>query len=181
MSRSLGHTLRSASRVSVGVAARSGGLSAVVKAIALCIATTNQLSCSTALCRYLDGELVLGIPGASLQERTGALIPVEPMYLILNTAISHRWGMPEPCPKDQCAACWVCYDCTNPGECASCLSLTCTVGDRTFVPTRRVPVRAAGRHEGLQEPARRDEDRLHPRLPGEIYSLTSLCEILICY
>ena len=39
----------------------------------------------------------------------------EPMYLVLNTAISHRWGMPEPCPVDQCAACWHCYDCTNPG------------------------------------------------------------------
>merc|ERR1712178_568104 len=33
------------------------------------------------------------------------------MYLILNTAISHRWGMPEPCPKDQCDACWTCFDC----------------------------------------------------------------------
>ena len=40
----------------------------------------------------------------------------EPMYLILNTAISHRWGFPEPCPADQCSACWHCFDCTNPGS-----------------------------------------------------------------
>ena len=38
------------------------------------------------------------------------------MYIVLNTAISHRWGMPEPCPVDQCSMCWYCYDCTNPGE-----------------------------------------------------------------
>jgi hypothetical protein len=93
--------------------------------------------------RYLDDELVLGIDGDSIQSLTGAMIPEvrptgafthlgtpyhnkrlhythalsqEPMYLILNTAISHRWGMPEPCPADTCSACWHCYDCTNPGE-----------------------------------------------------------------
>ena len=54
--------------------------------------------------------------GNSLQDLTGSEIPFEPMYLILNTAISHQWGIPEPCPKDQCGACWVCYDCMNP-EC----------------------------------------------------------------
>lgn len=65
---------------------------------------------------WLDDEFILGIEGKSLQDLTGAEIPFEPMYLTLNTAISHRWGMPEPCPKDQCDACWVCYDCMNP-EC----------------------------------------------------------------
>jgi len=45
---------------------------------------------------------------------TGAMIPAEPMYLILNTAISHRWGMPEPCDIAHCPMCWRCYDCTNP-------------------------------------------------------------------
>jgi hypothetical protein len=38
------------------------------------------------------------------------------MYLILNTAISHRWGMPEPCPIETCSMCWRCYDCTNQGQ-----------------------------------------------------------------
>jgi len=63
---------------------------------------------------YLDDELILGIDGLSIQKRTGAMIPMEPMYLILNTAISHRWGMPEPCPVASCSSCWRCYDCTNP-------------------------------------------------------------------
>ena len=42
------------------------------------------------------------------------MIPEEPMYLVLNTAISHQWGMPEPCDHEHCSACWHCYDCTNP-------------------------------------------------------------------
>ena len=46
------------------------------------------------VCRYLDGALIFGISGQSLQKLTGSLIPVEPMYMVLNTAISHRWGMP---------------------------------------------------------------------------------------
>ena len=89
---------------------------------------------------YLDSEFIFRIPGSSLQDTTGSMIPVEPMYLIANTAISHKWGMPEPCDrvdrdrdrdstdnsnsnsnsnnyeKNKCGACWVCYDCTNP-EC----------------------------------------------------------------
>eukprot|EP01036_Dinobryon_divergens_P023593 gene23593-31955_t len=69
---------------------------------------------------YLDDELILGIDGSSLEKLTGAMIPTEPMYLILNTAISHRWGMPEPCPWPSCGACWRCYDCTNPGMNCQC-------------------------------------------------------------
>jgi hypothetical protein len=68
---------------------------------------------------YLDDELLFGIDGESLQRRTGAQIPAEPLYLILNTAMSHRWGMSEPCNADSCDACWHCYDCTNPDcQCA---------------------------------------------------------------
>ena len=48
---------------------------------------------------YLDDELLLGIDGKSLHEKTGSMIPVEPMYMLFNIAVSHRWGMPEPCPK----------------------------------------------------------------------------------
>jgi hypothetical protein len=41
------------------------------------------------------------------------------MYLVLNTAISHQWGFPEPCDREHCSACWQCYDCTNPDcQCA---------------------------------------------------------------
>lgn len=68
---------------------------------------------------YIDDKLIFGIDGESLESKTGAQIPAEPMYLILNTAMSHRWGMSEPCANDQCGACWHCYDCTNPEcECA---------------------------------------------------------------
>lgn len=68
---------------------------------------------------YLNGELLLGIESSSIEQLTGALIPFEPLYLVMNTAISHRWGMPEPCPIKDCAACWHCYDCTNPDcQCA---------------------------------------------------------------
>ena len=58
---------------------------------------------------------MLGIDAGTLKNVTGAIIPEEPMYIILNTAISHRWGMPEPCDVSTCDMCWQCYDCTNPG------------------------------------------------------------------
>lgn len=63
---------------------------------------------------YLDNEFIFGINGDSMAELTGAMIPTEPMYLILNTAVSHRWGFPEPCDIAHCPVCWRCYDCTNP-------------------------------------------------------------------
>jgi len=37
---------------------------------------------------------------ASALKQTGAMIPEEPMYLVLNTAISSTWGFPVPCPQD---------------------------------------------------------------------------------
>eukprot|EP00600_Ochromonadales_sp_CCMP1393_P003710 CAMPEP_0174993998 /NCGR_PEP_ID=MMETSP0004_2-20121128/23383_1 /TAXON_ID=420556 /ORGANISM="Ochromonas sp., Strain CCMP1393" /LENGTH=562 /DNA_ID=CAMNT_0016248169 /DNA_START=58 /DNA_END=1746 /DNA_ORIENTATION=- len=69
---------------------------------------------------YVDEDLVLGIDGTSLESLTDAFIPIEPMYLIFNTALSHRWGFPEPCPVHTCSSCWHCYDCTNP-ECQCAL------------------------------------------------------------
>ena len=65
---------------------------------------------------YIDDTFYMKIDGTSMHNLTGAHIPQEPMYLILNTAISHQWGMAEPCDHDHCSACWLCYDCTNP-EC----------------------------------------------------------------
>ena len=41
---------------------------------------------------------------------TGAKVPDEPMYLLLNTAMSSTWGFPAPCP----AGCDCdCHDCKN--------------------------------------------------------------------
>lgn len=68
---------------------------------------------------YLDSTFIFGIEEATLRKSTGAIIPEEPSYIILNTALSHNWGFPEPCDgvgNPTCKACWHCYDCTNP-EC----------------------------------------------------------------
>jgi hypothetical protein len=65
---------------------------------------------------FTDGEYTFGIDGASLV-LTGTEIPSEPMYLIMNTAVSHTWGFPTPCP-DNCEC--ECYECGNP-TCACAL------------------------------------------------------------
>ncbi len=72
---------------------------------------------------YLDDEFLFRVDGEALElaggpreaadgsdqfgERMvppGAIIPQEPMYVLLNTAVSATWGFPEPCPTG-CAAC----------------------------------------------------------------------------
>lgn len=59
---------------------------------------------------FVDGEFVYGIRSEVLS-LTGAHIPDEPMYLLLNTAVSSNWGFPKPCPGDcDCK----CYECGNP-------------------------------------------------------------------
>jgi hypothetical protein len=61
---------------------------------------------------YTDGHFIFGISGDSLNI-TGTEIPSEPMYLIMNTAVSSHWGFPLPCPEGcDCE----CYECGNP-EC----------------------------------------------------------------
>lgn len=61
---------------------------------------------------FLDGEFVYKIHSQALN-KTGASLPHEPMYIILNTAISATWGFPQPCPEN-CPC--DCYDCRRP-EC----------------------------------------------------------------
>lgn len=64
---------------------------------------------------YLNGKFLYGISGQSLNF-TGASIPSEPMYLIMNTASASSWGFPLPCPEGcDCE----CYECGNPDcDCA---------------------------------------------------------------
>jgi len=62
---------------------------------------------------YLDGEMLYDVPASALSNVTGAQIPVEPSYVILNTAVSTTWGFPETCPAG-CAC--TCFDCAKP-EC----------------------------------------------------------------
>ena len=54
---------------------------------------------------YIDGELLFAVDSSNLQI-TGASIPSEPMYLLINTAVSETWGFPRPLPPD----CDACYD-----------------------------------------------------------------------
>lgn len=62
---------------------------------------------------YADDEFVYGIHADSLS-LTGAEIPSEPMYLIINTAVSSHWGFPAPCPTGcDCK----CFECGKP-DCA---------------------------------------------------------------
>lgn len=54
---------------------------------------------------FLDDKFFYGI-NANALNLTGAIIPEEPMYLILNTAISSTWGFPQPCPEGCACDCF---------------------------------------------------------------------------
>eukprot|EP00549_Striatella_unipunctata_P000631 CAMPEP_0118686936 /NCGR_PEP_ID=MMETSP0800-20121206/8095_1 /TAXON_ID=210618 ORGANISM="Striatella unipunctata, Strain CCMP2910" /NCGR_SAMPLE_ID=MMETSP0800 /ASSEMBLY_ACC=CAM_ASM_000638 /LENGTH=552 /DNA_ID=CAMNT_0006584047 /DNA_START=390 /DNA_END=2048 /DNA_ORIENTATION=- len=48
---------------------------------------------------FLDDKLVFALNGSSLTESgLGSTISSEPMYILLNTAISKQWGFPVKCP-----------------------------------------------------------------------------------
>lgn len=65
---------------------------------------------------FMDGEFVYGVSGRSL-EVMGTEIPSEPMYLLMNTAVSSHWGFPAPCPTGcDCE----CFECGNP-DCSCAL------------------------------------------------------------
>ncbi len=59
---------------------------------------------------YLDGEFLYGIEADNL-DITGSTIPAEPMYVLINTAMSSTWGFPLPLP-DSCKC--ESYDCDDP-------------------------------------------------------------------
>ncbi|CBJ31299.1 Beta-1,6-glucan active enzyme, family GH16 [Ectocarpus siliculosus] len=44
---------------------------------------------------YVDDELLYGISDDTLESFHGSQIPLEPMYLLLNTAVSTTWGFPD--------------------------------------------------------------------------------------
>lgn len=48
---------------------------------------------------FLDGKLVLAINGTGIRQAgTGSEVSTEPMYILLNTAVSSQWGFPLECP-----------------------------------------------------------------------------------
>lgn len=57
-----------------------------------------------------DWVHVYGIKDESLSELMGSQIPIEPSYLIFNTAVSSTWGFPFDVPD----SCEKCYDCDDP-------------------------------------------------------------------
>ncbi|KAJ1458594.1 beta-glucan synthesis-associated protein-domain-containing protein [Pelagophyceae sp. CCMP2097] len=66
---------------------------------------------------FLDDQFIYSIEAASLAV-TGAKVPDEPMYVLLNTALSSTWGFPAPCPPGcKCD----CFDCKDPA-CACAIS-----------------------------------------------------------
>jgi beta-glucanase (GH16 family) len=56
---------------------------------------------------YIDDEFRFGVDGEGLRKQ-GTMIPNEPSYIIMNTAISTSWGFPNPPPG--CTD----YDCKDP-------------------------------------------------------------------
>lgn len=65
---------------------------------------------------FIDGDLMYGVSGKSL-EVTGSDILSEPMYLLMNTAVSSQCGFLNPCP-DECKS--SSYHCGDP-DCACAL------------------------------------------------------------
>jgi len=59
-----------------------------------------------------------GIKDKSIKDVMGSQIPIEPSYLIFNTAISSTWGFPYDVPE----SCKKCYDCDDP-NCACAFPL----------------------------------------------------------
>ena len=65
---------------------------------------------------FTDGHFVYGFEGEVLSLMQTE-IPSEPMYLLMNTAVSSKWGFPSPCPEGcDCD----CFECGNP-TCACAL------------------------------------------------------------
>jgi len=56
---------------------------------------------------------IFGIQDETLSELMGSQIPIEPSYLLFNTAVSSTWGFPSDVPD----TCKQCYDCDDP-KCA---------------------------------------------------------------
>mmetsp|Transcript_37202 Transcript_37202/g.100575 ORF Transcript_37202/g.100575 Transcript_37202/m.100575 type:complete len:675 (-) Transcript_37202:82-2106(-) len=67
---------------------------------------------------YINDRFVHGMGGEVVGAKNGAVIPSEPMYVILNTAMSSTWGFPTPCPSgckasDEGPETCACYDCND--------------------------------------------------------------------
>ncbi|CAB9513078.1 Beta-glucan synthesis-associated protein KRE6 [Seminavis robusta] len=59
---------------------------------------------------FIDGKLVTAVYGDDLQNTSQTEIPSEPMYLVMNLAVSKDWGFPDAYFKDCPKKCWSCQD-----------------------------------------------------------------------
>ena len=59
---------------------------------------------------FLDGKLVTAVFGDDLQATSQTEIPSEPMYLVMNVAVSKDWGFPDAYFKNCPKKCWSCLD-----------------------------------------------------------------------
>eukprot|EP00934_Nitzschia_sp_Nitz4_P001055 Nitzschia sp. Nitz4//scaffold152_size53828//42992//44854//NITZ4_006750-RA/size53828-augustus-gene-0.93-mRNA-1//1//CDS//3329537226//1055//frame0 len=66
---------------------------------------------------FVDGHLTTAVYGDDLQKTSQTEIPSEPMYLVMNLAVSKDWGFPDAYFKNCPKKCWSCLD----PECACAL------------------------------------------------------------
>jgi hypothetical protein len=59
---------------------------------------------------FMDGQLISAVHGDSLQRTSHTEIPSEPMYLIMNTAISKDWSFPDAYFLNCKCKCWSCFN-----------------------------------------------------------------------
>ena len=68
---------------------------------------------------FIDGKLISAIVGDKLQQVSDTEIPSEPMYILLNQALSKDWGFPDAYFLNCEKKCWSCLD----PECACAMPL----------------------------------------------------------
>mmetsp|Transcript_17137 Transcript_17137/g.34332 ORF Transcript_17137/g.34332 Transcript_17137/m.34332 type:complete len:442 (-) Transcript_17137:54-1379(-) len=59
---------------------------------------------------FIDGQMISAIVGDKLQEVSDTEIPSEPMYILLNQALSKDWGFPDAYFLNCKKKCWSCID-----------------------------------------------------------------------
>lgn len=59
---------------------------------------------------FIDGQMISAIVGDKLQQVSETEIPSEPMYILLNQALSKDWGFPDPWFLNCKHKCWKCSD-----------------------------------------------------------------------
>ena len=59
---------------------------------------------------FIDGHLIASINGSELQRVSQTEIPSEPMYVLMNVAVSKDWSFPDAWYLNCPTKCWSCFD-----------------------------------------------------------------------